>query len=306
MHAQQAGCCPHPLGSWARGAPRPARWAGNRASAMHETAGARKTPAARPSRPTARRAAHSGRQLAAGARVQSGPTRRWPTPLRPHRATLALLKRWAMPFSGQVALLPGTAVRADGNPARHGPSETPRGWHAATSPPATPAPAPTTQSANKKRPTAPSPATTATRPATRPPAARKSARARPGDARSCGNHPAFLGHQPLSITLQAKKIWRQTLHTTEKCPASQRHGSGTPNGRAARTPRPAPVAHHSPASMRMATSQSSKISSLTIFTRTPRTPGSCSRRAHSLPIRLSSRFTCSAVHSSMMICRTLR
>ncbi|MPN23238.1 hypothetical protein SDC9_170626 [bioreactor metagenome] len=64
--------------------------------------------------------------------------------------------------------------------------------------------------------------------------------------------------------------------------------------------------HHCPVSMRMATSQSSKISSFAIFTRTPRTPGSCSRRWASLPIRLSSRFTCSEVHSSMMIWRTLR
>ena len=61
-----------------------------------------------------------------------------------------------------------------------------------------------------------------------------------------------------------------------------------------------------PACMRMATSQSSKISSLVIFTRTPSTPCRPSRRSHSLPIRLSSRFTCSAVHSSMMIWRTLR
>jgi hypothetical protein len=58
--------------------------------------------------------------------------------------------------------------------------------------------------------------------------------------------------------------------------------------------------------MRIATSQSSKISSLAIFTRTPITPGSCISRRVSLPIRLSSRFTCSAVHSSMMIWRTLR
>ena len=36
--------------------------------------------------------------------------------------------------------------------------------------------------------------------------------------------------------------------------------------------------HHCPVSMRMATSQSSKISSLAIFTRTPNTPGNCMRR----------------------------
>ena len=63
---------------------------------------------------------------------------------------------------------------------------------------------------------------------------------------------------------------------------------------------------HCPVSMRIATSQSSKISSLAIFTRTPSTPGSCIRRLASLPIRVSSRLTCSAVHSSMMILRTLR
>jgi predicted MFS family arabinose efflux permease len=61
-----------------------------------------------------------------------------------------------------------------------------------------------------------------------------------------------------------------------------------------------------PVSTRIATSQSSKISSLAMRTRTPSTPGSCIRRCASLPIRLSSRFTCSAVHSSMMILRTLR
>ena len=64
--------------------------------------------------------------------------------------------------------------------------------------------------------------------------------------------------------------------------------------------------YHCPVSTRIATSQSSKISSLAIFTRTPSTPGSCIRRWASLPIRLSSRLTCSAVHSSMMIWRTLR
>lgn len=64
--------------------------------------------------------------------------------------------------------------------------------------------------------------------------------------------------------------------------------------------------YQSPHSIRIATSQSSKISSLAIFTRTPTTPGSCIKRRVSLPIRLSSRSTCSAVHSSMMIWRTLR
>ena len=56
----------------------------------------------------------------------------------------------------------------------------------------------------------------------------------------------------------------------------------------------------------IATSQSSKISSLAIFTRTPTTPGNCISRRASLPISVSSRFTCSEVHSSMMICRILR
>ena len=64
--------------------------------------------------------------------------------------------------------------------------------------------------------------------------------------------------------------------------------------------------YHCPVSTRIATSQSSKISSLAIFTRTPSTPGNCISRCASLPIRLSSRFRCSAVHSLMMIWRTLR
>ena len=50
----------------------------------------------------------------------------------------------------------------------------------------------------------------------------------------------------------------------------------------------------------MATSQSSKIASLAIFTRTPNTPGKPIRREASLPIKLSSKLTCSAVHSAEM------
>ena len=64
--------------------------------------------------------------------------------------------------------------------------------------------------------------------------------------------------------------------------------------------------HHCPDSTRIATSQSSKISSLAIFTRTPCTPGICISRRDNLPISVSSRFTCCAVHSSMMIWRILR
>ena len=47
--------------------------------------------------------------------------------------------------------------------------------------------------------------------------------------------------------------------------------------------------HHCPVSTRMATSQSSKISSLVIFTRTPCTPGKAIKCCASVPVRRSSR-----------------
>ena len=78
--------------------------------------------------------------------------------------------------------------------------------------------------------------------------------------------------------------------------------SGAPGGAAGARLK----AYQRPASMRMATSQSSNISSLAIFTRTPSTPGRSISRAATLPIRLSSRLTCRAVHSSMTMERTRR
>ena len=52
--------------------------------------------------------------------------------------------------------------------------------------------------------------------------------------------------------------------------------------------------------MRMATSQSSKISSLAIFTRTPCTPGKAMSRSQTLPISVSSRLMCTAVHINLL------
>ncbi len=49
--------------------------------------------------------------------------------------------------------------------------------------------------------------------------------------------------------------------------------------------------HHPPTSMRMETSQSSKISNLAIFSRTPKTPGTANSLLQSFPIRVSSRCT---------------
>jgi peptidoglycan/LPS O-acetylase OafA/YrhL len=127
----------------------------------------------------------------------------------------------------------------------------------------------------------------------------------------------YLWHMPVLMTMIAKTPWTgwrlyaATLGATLMLAVLSWHGfsknagSRLP-GRSGGKPRSAKTCYHCPVSMRIATSQSSKISSFAIFTRTPTTPGSCASRAVSLPIRLSRRFTCSDVHSLMMIWRTLR